>query len=177
MWEYNYTDELYHHGIKGMKWGVRRFESKGGSYTRRGIKKINKSFEDYDSAKQRRDSSKKSGDKHGARLAKADMRAAKRQAKSDYKNLKKDYKADQGKTLYADGKTITGNLIKNTRAQSAIVAGSLLLNTALRATGNRKVANMVSNTVAIGGTAVNAFMAGKTMRENSRLRAYYGHGS
>lgn len=24
MWTYNYTNELYHHGVKGMKWGHRR---------------------------------------------------------------------------------------------------------------------------------------------------------
>ena len=31
--EHNYNNELYHHGIKGMKWGVRRFQNVDGSYT------------------------------------------------------------------------------------------------------------------------------------------------
>lgn len=28
-----YTDELYHHGIKGMHWGIRRYQNADGSYT------------------------------------------------------------------------------------------------------------------------------------------------
>lgn len=33
------TDELKHHGIKGMKWGVRRYQNKDGSLTPEGKKR------------------------------------------------------------------------------------------------------------------------------------------
>ena len=36
MWSYTYTDELYHYGIKGQKWGVRRYEDASGHLTSAG---------------------------------------------------------------------------------------------------------------------------------------------
>lgn len=40
MWEYNYnSSELYHWGIKGMKWGIRRYQNKDGTLTPAGKKR------------------------------------------------------------------------------------------------------------------------------------------
>ena len=35
-------NELYHHGIKGMRWGVRRFQNKDGTLTSAGKKRYDK---------------------------------------------------------------------------------------------------------------------------------------
>ena len=38
MWEYRDTAELYHHGILGQRWGVRRFQKYDGTLTKAGKK-------------------------------------------------------------------------------------------------------------------------------------------
>lgn len=39
-----YSNELYHHGVKGQKWGVRKYQNPDGSLTPEGKKRYNKSY-------------------------------------------------------------------------------------------------------------------------------------
>lgn len=42
-----YNDELYHWGIKGQKWGVRRYQNKDGTLTAAGKKRYIQAHDDY----------------------------------------------------------------------------------------------------------------------------------
>ena len=63
MWQYNHTTELKHHGVKGMKWGVRRYQNADGSLTEAGKKRSVEKF-----AKKYYLNTKISGNSAGAKL-------------------------------------------------------------------------------------------------------------
>lgn len=46
-----YTEELYHHGIKGQRWGIRRFQNEDGTLTEAGKKRYAKNIADIYSKK------------------------------------------------------------------------------------------------------------------------------
>lgn len=174
-----YSSELYHFGIKGMKWGVRRYQNFDGSYTQAGLKRYNKSLDSYEKRKNeyniiRRDQSKSRYEKQ---YAKAKMKEAKRQLKKDYKHLALDKRADKGKVLYAKGYRITnsGNLTYNiARLGSGIAIGAeYARNKGYIDTKTARFAQYAS----IGATAVSGIKAMLDEIPNSQLRAYYSHTS
>lgn len=83
MWEYyypdclEYSDDLYHHGTKGMKWGVRRYQNKDGSLTAAGKKRrsLGQVIRDHKTKKKRKAALEK------AREAKAAKKKAEEKAK------------------------------------------------------------------------------------------------
>lgn len=96
MWEYKYSDELYHYGIKGMRWGVRR--------ARRQNEKVDKSFKKWQENAKKRDTAIDLGKK--ANVARMDYERDRKnkQLKSTYKQANKDYKkALRANTTYRKG--------------------------------------------------------------------------
>ncbi|MBO5887474.1 MAG: hypothetical protein J6Q60_05585 [Bacteroidaceae bacterium] len=71
--------ELYHHGTKGMKWGVRRYQNRDGSLTPAGIKRYNREVQklkDRESSIKAKEKAKKYQDKLDKKKSELDEREA-----------------------------------------------------------------------------------------------------
>lgn len=110
MRNYNHSNELYHHGVKGMKWGIRRYQNSDGSLTAAGQKRYardarEKEFTKYDSST---GTYYKTSKKNGRSDLKADPN---RYVKEDLSRTKK--LADETSNLTRNLKTANDQAIKN----------------------------------------------------------------
>lgn len=56
------NDFLMHYGVKGQKWGIRRYQNYDGTYTQRGVQRYKKAVENFNDKKAAYDKAKTSND-------------------------------------------------------------------------------------------------------------------
>ena len=199
-------NELRHYGVIGMKWGVRRYQNKDGSYTRAGVARYKKAEANYDSAHAAR---KRAANSHNAAAYKADIdktasrkeqrkqhralrkesyerykvtrkeeKEAKKTMNRAYKQLKLDAKADKGAERYRNGETIAARKA----AVSSIGTAGLVISAggafigAVTSPGYSKTADAMK---LVGASLIGSSWLGELgiIKGNSEMRAYYGHES
>lgn len=159
-----YGNELYHHGVKGMKWGVRRYQNKDGTRTALGrrldaMREYGSSISNAKKAKRSRDRKIQSdydraerdiekGYKRGQLLSEADQKredAADKRATKEWDNSSKQYKKDKAaakaryKQTIRDIKNDPEYKRKTETAKKVAIGAAVVAGVALAAYGGYKI--------------------------------------
>lgn len=113
------TGELYHWGVKGMKWGVRRYQNKDGSLTPRG-KKRQKEL----SADEKERAARKADLKNRRTMSDADLKKKIERLKmeKEFKNLTNE-DINSGKTFVNEVMSSAGKKVLTIAAAGAMAYG------------------------------------------------------
>ena len=106
------NNELYHWGIKGMKWGVRRYQNSDGTYTEEGKRRYNKT---EDGNNKKNEKIKNMSDEELAR------RIKRLQNEAEYIRLKKQ--TEPGKAFVEDVLSQVGKKVLVSASAGAILYG------------------------------------------------------
>lgn len=181
---------IEHHGVKGMKWGVRRYQNYDGTYTQKGLARFNESNSRYNkansayqAARSAYKANKSTGNKNTLRAARSARKGAKKELSDSYDNLKLQNRADKGKKLYKEGNTITdlqeGNRRRAIVGTLAAAGASYVASRAMQKTAYGTLyPDLVKGAGAGAALAVSGAVAVKNMTVNNKIknmRAYYAH--
>lgn len=160
------NNELYHHGVIGMKWGVRRYQNEDGSYTKKGLERYNKSREDYQSAKEAHKTSK-------TKTTSDAKRAAKKKLTESKKDLRRSVKVDRGRDIYREGYD-TYDVRRNARvAHIAVGVASSIGISIVRSQAQSSVSAIkATQAILIGEASAHAAISVLKHKTLSDMRAY-----
>ena len=116
--------ELYHHGIKGQKWGIRRFQNEDGSLTAEGKARYGVNGDGQMS-------------KEGKKLYKQDVKETRKSISSDYKTTYDENFKKYSKELY--GNKHWTNMTKDEYTRVRNLAEKATGDTLVKKYGNRSV--------------------------------------
>lgn len=155
MWEYNYnySDELYHYGVKGMKWGHRkaqRFETKAGR-----ARESAKEWQEIGRHKASKYEAKGNTKKADKIKMKYDLKAA--QDRADAKSYERRAKAKTAEAKFQQNQAKAGAArSRGAKLATNILAGPFAnrtYNSVIAAGGTKTGARVVTGLVSMGGPA------------------------